>query len=141
MAISKTEYRSLGQYGRTELKLESPTADGFVADDGTVTRDAFEKLGPENLRQVTDVFDLDGQNCDETGTGRRTRVNFKCCTPTDLKKPKPPLQPVKPVAEMAHLVSIKETETCNYQVTVSSLSSRNSKRYARRRSARRPWPT
>lgn len=70
---------------------------------------------------VVDYFE-DGQRCDETGTGRKTAVEFYCCTADTL--PRPVKQRLEGVATIplavAQLSSIAETSICNYSMIVCS---------------------
>jgi len=69
--------------------------------------------GDEAVDPAVDVF-TGGQHCDETGQGRATRVEFRCCA----KEEQPKKAGRKALPALAVLASIREPETCTYEATV-----------------------
>ena len=120
---------SLGGFARTEARRESTSSARASSRE-----DAARELG-----RVTDVFDVGGQHCDETGAGRSSRVHFRCCDETrsasgaesasaGARRRRRRLRQVPPTPERraglssseVFLSSVDETAMCQYNVSICS---------------------
>ncbi|EGB08968.1 hypothetical protein AURANDRAFT_63519 [Aureococcus anophagefferens] len=101
---------SLGDYTRTELE-----------DDDGGAASSVDAAGSEALSRAVDVFDVGGQRCDETGTGRSSTVHFRCC---DGPKPGKATKGKRKRAAGAEafITSVDEVALCSYAFAVCSPS-------------------
>jgi hypothetical protein len=101
---------SLGDYTRTELE-----------DDDGGAASSVDAAGSEALARAVDVFDVGGQRCDETGTGRSSTVHFRCC---DGPKPGKATKGKRKRAAGAEafITSVDEVALCSYAFAVCSPS-------------------
>ena len=128
-ASARSPEWSLGDYTRTEMEPE----DGAEGDSVALTKKTDDV---QALSRVADVFDVGGQRCDETGTGRRSTVHFKCCDgPRPSKEGRVPGAPPKGRsskkggrgskagdAVTAFVMSVDEIALCQYSLAVCSPS-------------------
>lgn len=79
---------------------------------------------PQGLEKAVDTFDIGGQRCDETRTGRKSRVTFGCCRDgaTSRTRSAKRSSSKKAAAQSAFLVSVEETALCEYALSVCAPS-------------------
>jgi len=112
---------SLGSYEKSMIKFNDDHQTNQQKKKNKQDQDKYELLFQED---ITDYF-INGQNCDETGKGRKTKVDFKCCNDEETQsklrkrnKKKASSTSSSSSESLASFYSITENEVCSYEVII-----------------------